>query len=91
MNNLEIVQISDSSTNKVGETNTPPKKKGKSSKHKGYELDFFSGGNNSDKDCPQSVLLQQELNIYFAERPPPADNHFGGQKQMHLVILFKAY
>ena len=73
INNLEIVQISDSSTNEAEETNPPPKKKKKNSKDKGYELDFFFGGDSSDKDCPQSVLLQQELNTYFAERPPPAD------------------
>jgi len=50
----------------------PPAKKKKSS-GKDYELEFFFGGDSSDKDCPHNVLIQQELNTYFAERPPSAD------------------
>ena len=65
--------IGDSSTNESGDTNPPPSKKKKSSKDKGYELDFFFGGDSSDTECPQSVLIQQELNTYFAEKPAPAD------------------
>ena len=65
--------IGDSSTNESGDTNPPPSKKKKSSKDKGYELDFFFGGGNSDTECPQNVLIQQEPNTYFAERPALAD------------------
>ena len=62
-----------SSTNESEDANPPPSKKKKNSKDKEYELDFFFGNDNSDTECPQSVLMQRELNTYFAERPPPAE------------------
>ena len=62
-------------SSKEKEAAPPPKKKKKrkDAKDKDYELDFFFGGDSSDKQCPPNVLIQQELNTYFAERPPSAD------------------
>ena len=53
----------------------PPKKKRKSkeAKDKDYKLEFFFGGESSEKDCPRNMLIQQELNTYFAERPSSSD------------------
>ena len=34
---------------------------------------FLFVGDSSDKECPSNVLIQQELNTYFAERPPSSD------------------
>ena len=45
----------------------------KEAKDKDFELDFFFGADSLDKKCPCNVLIQQELNTYFAERPPSAD------------------
>ena len=56
-------------SSKEKEAAPPPKKKKKSkeAKDKDYELDFFFGGDSSHKECPRNVLIQQELNTYFAE------------------------
>ena len=66
---LSKLETSGLSTDESGQ---PPSKK-KKTKDKGYELDFFFGDVDADKDCSQSMLLQQELNTYFTERPPPAN------------------
>ena len=86
MNNLEI---SDSSTNEAGEANPPPKKKKKSSKDKGYELDFFLGGDNSDKDV-HKVYYYKKNGTLTSQKDllQLIQNLFVGGKQMHLVILF---
>ena len=62
-------------SSKKKEAAPPPKKKKKSkeAKDKDYELEFFFGGDSSDKECPRNVFIQQVLNTYFAERPPSAD------------------
>lgn len=67
--------VDDEQGSKEKEAAPPPKKKKKSKQPKGkdYELEFFFGGDSSDKECPRNVLIQQELNTYFAERPPSAD------------------
>ena len=60
--------IDESSTNESEDANPPPSKKKKSSKDKGYELDFFFGGNSLDTECLQNLQIQQELHTYFAQR-----------------------
>ena len=59
----------------VKEAVLPPKKKRKTkeAKDKDYELEFFFGGDSLEKDHPHNVLIQQELNTYFAERPSSSD------------------
>ena len=63
-------ECEEGSSNKKEAAPPPQKKrKGKEAKDKDYELEFFFGGDSSEKDCPRNVLIQQELNTYFAERP----------------------
>ena len=49
------------------------KGKVKKLKRKITNWNSFFGGDSSEKDCPRNVLIWQELNTYFAERPSSSD------------------